>query len=62
MKNLYIVTGAAGHLGSTIIRILSKEDCTIRGLIMPSEQKLFPDRVDYYTGDVTEPSSLEEIL
>ena len=62
MKNLYIVTGAAGHLGSTIIRTLSKEDCTIRGLIMPSEQKLFPDRVDYYTGDVTEPSSLEEIF
>ena len=62
MKNLYIVTGAAGHLGSTIIRTLSKEDCIIRGLIMPSEQKLFPDRVDYYTGDVTEPSSLEEIF
>ena len=37
MKQLYILTGAAGHLASTIIRYLRGTDCLIRGLILPSE-------------------------
>ena len=62
MKNLYIITGAAGHLGSTIIRRLLKEECLIRGLILPSEKGEFTSRVSYYTGDITKPSSLEDIF
>ena len=27
MKQLYIITGAKGHLASTIIRYLRKQDC-----------------------------------
>ena len=37
MRQLYIITGAKGHLASTIIRYLRKQDCEIRGLILPSE-------------------------
>ena len=37
MKRLYIITGAAGHLASTIIKYLRDTDCLIRGLILPSE-------------------------
>lgn len=37
MKKLYIITGAAGHLASTIIKYLRNTDCLIRGLILPSE-------------------------
>ena len=32
MKRLYIITGANGHLASTIIRYLKDTDCEIRGL------------------------------
>lgn len=62
MKDLYIITGAAGHLGNTLIRRLLKEDCMIRGLILASEKKEFPERVEYFTGDVTDPSSLEPLF
>ena len=38
MKRLYIITGAKGHLASTILRYLRKEPCLIRGLILPTEE------------------------
>lgn len=42
MKNLYIVTGANGHLGNTIIRILLERGERVRGLILPSEEPTSP--------------------
>ncbi len=62
MKNLYVITGAAGHLGSTIIRRLSKEDCAIRGLVLPGEKTEFSDRVEYFKGDITKPDTLEPVF
>lgn len=35
MKKMYIITGATGHLGNTIIRMLKKTDIAVRGLILP---------------------------
>lgn len=52
MKTLYLVTGADGHLGSTIIRLLRKQNRTVRGLLIPG--KTAPDipGVRYFHGDV----------
>ncbi len=60
MKKTYIVTGAHGHLGSTIIRLLERQDCTVRGLVLPAELTSVTDHknVTYYMGDVRDPSSL----
>lgn len=38
MKKLYIITGAAGHLGNTIIRMLRNMAVETRGLILPNEE------------------------
>ena len=38
MKNLYIVTGANGHLGSTLVRMLQRRGAEVRGLLLPQEQ------------------------
>lgn len=62
MKKLYIVTGAAGHLGSTIIRYLSRLDCLVRGLILPSEKASDGGNITYYRGDVTKLDTLEPIF
>ena len=35
MKTLYLVTGADGHLGSTIVRLLKKQNLPVRGLLLP---------------------------
>lgn len=59
MRTMFIITGAAGHLGSTIIRELIKEDVTIRGLVLPGEERLCPDKVTYFEGDITEPETME---
>ncbi|MFQ7078917.1 MAG: hypothetical protein ACLRSW_13820 [Christensenellaceae bacterium] len=34
MKKLYVVTGANGHLGNTIVRLLSERGEKVRGLIL----------------------------
>ena len=62
MKRLYIITGAKGHLASTIIQYLRKEDCLIRGLILPTEQGEDDRQITYYRGDITKPESLDAIF
>lgn len=73
MKQLFIITGAAGHLGSTIIRLLQLkyryQGCEIRGLVLPSEKDSVSDSpsgsavsVKYYVGDVTDADTLEPLF
>lgn len=51
------VTGAAGHLGSTIVRTLLERDELIRGLLAPGERPSVPGP-EYLCGDVWEPEGL----
>lgn len=62
MKRLYIITGAAGHLASTVIQYLRREDCHVRGLILPSEEGTDDAQVTYYRGDVTRPETLRPLF
>jgi dihydroflavonol-4-reductase len=62
MNRIYIVTGAKGHVGSTIIRYLKGTACSIRGLILPSEAGDSSDQVTYYKGDVTQIYSLDDVF
>ncbi|MEG2207512.1 MAG: DUF1838 family protein, partial [Clostridia bacterium] len=34
----YLITGANGHLGGTIVRMLLNTDCAVRGLVLPGEK------------------------
>ena len=58
MKNLYVITGADGHRGSTIVRRLLEKGERVRGLILPGQTPLFTDRAEYVFGDITQPASL----
>lgn len=69
MKNsIYLVTGANGHLGSTIIRFLSKKKVMIRGLLLPdtlteAEAKNPGNEwLSYWIGDVCKPETLEDFF
>lgn len=62
MTTTFIITGANGHVAQTIIRKLKKEDCMIRGLLLPSENNQDADNVTYFKGDVTEPESMREVF
>lgn len=40
MSELYLVTGAAGHLGSTVVRKLLELEKNIRILVLPNEKNI----------------------
>ena len=58
-QKLYLITGANGHLGNTIIRLLQQENCQIRGLILPNETPSNQfDNTTYFHGDVSKKETL----
>lgn len=60
---LYIVTGAAGHLGSTILRALSGRDCAARGLLLPGQSPaVAAPNITYIHGDILDAGSLRTLL
>lgn len=61
IKTRYIVTGAAGHLGSTIIRSLLELQQAVHGLVLLSEKPIVPG-AEYITGDVLNPESLRPLF
>ncbi len=61
MEKIYIVTGAAGHLGSTIIEQLVKNGCNVRSLVLKGEKHV-PTSSTIYYGDVCDKESLEPLF
>lgn len=63
-SELYIVTGAAGNLGSAIVRQLVDEGRHVRALVLRGEEaaKHLPDGAEVYEGDVTDVNSLEPLF
>ncbi len=64
-KKLYIVTGADGHLGNTIVRMLQTlPDPFVRGLLLPGVTPpcYQTDRVQYVWGDIRDLASLEPLF
>ena len=63
-KTMYLVTGAAGFLGSTICRQLVERNEKVRGLVLPNDTsvKYLPKEVEICKGDVCDMSSLKEFF
>jgi dihydroflavonol-4-reductase len=59
-KRLYLLTGAAGNLGSSIARQLIQQGKHVRGLILQGDPaaKRVPKEVELLVGDITAPASL----
>lgn len=62
MNALYVVTGANGHLGSTLTRALSLRGEETRGLLLPGERAEPLEHVTYYEGDVRDAASMEPLF
>lgn len=60
MKKLYLVTGAAGHLGSALCALLHARGEEVRALVLRGEDTSFLRRMgaQIFFGDVTAPESL----
>lgn len=62
MERLFIITGADGHLGGTLIRLLRRRKAMVRGLVLPGHMSPVGDGVTYFQGDVCQPESLEPLF
>lgn len=63
MKKIFIITGADGHLGNTLIRFLKQnEDAEIRGLIFTDDKNHDFGGVEYVKGDIRDKDSLRPLF
>lgn len=64
MRNIYLVTGANGHLGFNVCLLLRSENEEVHALILPSdnEERLISLGVKVFKGDVTDISTLEHFF
>lgn len=58
MHEIYLVTGAAGHLGRTIVHDLLNQNKMIRILVLPNEKYIPKGNLEVFFGDVTNKNSL----
>ena len=59
----YLLTGAAGFLGTNICMQLLEKGCKVRALVLPNDKsvKYIPSEVEVVLGDLTDAASLEPL-
>lgn len=64
MKERYLITGAAGHLGGVIVRELVQDGKAIRALVLEGDKaaERLPGEVEQVTGDVRDQASLHRFF
>lgn len=64
MKRLFIVTGAYGHLGNTLIKKLTAAGEQVRGLVLPGDRSEALDgcEVELVRGNICDYNSLEKLF
>lgn len=58
MNEVYLLTGAAGHLGRTILNDLNIQNKNVRILVLPNEKNIPKGNFVVFYGDVTDKDSL----
>lgn len=64
IEERYLVTGAAGYVGSNLVRLLSSKGVQVRAMVRPGGQKLNMNLpgVEVVEADISDPQSLPPIL
>ena len=60
-ERYYLLTGAAGFLGTNICMQLLEKGCKVRALVLPNDKsvKFIPEQVEVVLGDLTDINSLD---
>lgn len=59
MSELFLITGAAGHLGGTIVKTLLERGKKVRVLVLPGEKHIPEGVSEIFFGDVCDVESIE---
>lgn len=62
MTDLYLLTGATGHLGTALLEKLLKRGSHIRALVMEGDPGVLPSQIERVTGDLTDYDSLRAFM
>lgn len=64
MRSVYVVTGASGFLGSTVVRKLLERGCEVRALRLPGDSAPSMEHANckVYKGDITDIETLRDIF
>ncbi|MEG1069741.1 MAG: NAD-dependent epimerase/dehydratase family protein [Ruthenibacterium sp.] len=62
MREIYLVTGAAGHLGGVVVQKLLAQNKRVRMLVLPGETNVLPQNAEVFTGDVRDKQSLQHFF
>lgn len=62
MRPIYVITGANGHLGNTLVRMLRGGDAEIRGLVLPDQKATNEGNIRYVYGDVRDIDTLRPLF
>ena len=64
MKRLFLVTGVAGNLGSSVLRELLAQGEKVRGLVLPGDPAAtrLPEGVEKVEGDILNPADLKRFF
>lgn len=64
MREIYLVTGAAGHLGNAIVNELTSKGLRVRAFVLPNDRagQRLPQSVEVFTGDLLDKESLQRFF
>jgi dihydroflavonol-4-reductase len=64
LSEIYLVTGAAGNLGSSVVRELLSQGKKIKALVLPGDvaARRLPEEVVQFEGNILNPSDLERFF
>ncbi len=62
MEKRYIVTGAAGHLGTALLHRLEEQKAEVFALVLPGQAGRDRGNIHYVEGDVCDPKSLRPLF
>ena len=62
MKKRWIITGAAGHLGTALQHCLAQGEDEVRAFVLAGEKPFCAPNIHVYTGDVTQPQTLQPLF
>ncbi len=64
LNRIVLITGANGHLGRNLVKLLTAQGVRVRGLVLPGEKApmLEENNIEIVRGDVTDPASLRPLF